>query len=127
MRAFRRSFCTIAIIGTLASVMLAPIVTPATEAAGPLDQINHLIVIYQEQYQIDGGKMDKYAAWSPNPGLVLGYYDSTFFPEGQLAQQFTMADNFFHAAFGASFLNHFWLICACTPTWSNAPASKLIQ
>ena len=44
-------------------------------------------------------------------------------PEGKLAQQYTMADNFFHAAFGGSFLNHFWLICACTPTWPNAPAA----
>jgi acid phosphatase len=82
---------------------------------------------YQEQYQIDGGKMDKFAAWSPNPGLVLGYYNSTFLPVGKLAQQYTLADNLFHAAFGGSFLNHFWLICACTPTWPNAPASKVIQ
>ncbi len=31
-----------------------------------------------------------------------------------------LADNFFHAAFGGSFLNHAWLICACTPVWPNA-------
>ena len=30
-------------------------------------------------------------------------------------------DNFFHAAFGGSFLNHFWLVCACTPDCPNAP------
>jgi phospholipase C len=48
-------------------------------------------------------------------------------PEGLLAQQYTMADNFFHAAFGGSFLNHQWLICACTPVWPNAPASKVAQ
>lgn len=82
---------------------------------------------YQEQYQIDGGKMDKFAAWSANPGLVMGYYDSTHLPEGALAQQYTLADNLFHAAYGASFLNHFWLICACSPTWPNAPASKIAQ
>src|SRR5262249_17971136 len=51
---------------------------------------------YQEQYQIDGGKMDKFAAWSDNPGLTLSYLDASNMPEGQLAQQYTMADNFFH-------------------------------
>ncbi|MGI8588730.1 MAG: alkaline phosphatase family protein [Chloroflexia bacterium] len=82
---------------------------------------------YQEQAMIDGGKMDKFAAYSPSPGLVLGYYDSTGLPEGRLAQQYTIADNFFHAAFGASYLNHQFLICACVPTWPNAPASKVAQ
>src|SRR5947209_10014813 len=43
---------------------------------------------------------------------------------GRLAQRFTLADNFFHAAFGGSFLNHFWLICACTPVWRDAPADQ---
>jgi phospholipase C len=82
---------------------------------------------YQEQYQIDGGKMDKFAAWSANPGLVLGFYDSTNLPVGKLAQQYTIADNFFHAAFGASFINHMWLISAASPEWPDAPASKVIQ
>jgi len=59
---------------------------------------------YQEQYQIDGGKMDKFVAWSDAAGLVMSYYDATNMPEGKLAQQFTMLDNFFHAAFGGSFL-----------------------
>lgn len=82
---------------------------------------------YQEQYQIDGGKMDKFVAWSDAAGLALSYYDATNLPEGRLAQQYTLADNFFHAAFGGSFLNHFWLICACTPTWPKAPASQVAQ
>src|SRR4051794_24430347 len=76
---------------------------------------------YQEQLQIDGGKMDKFVAWSDAAGLVMSYYDAANMPEGKLAQQYTMADNFFHAAFGGSFLNHQWLICACTPVWPNAP------
>jgi phospholipase C len=78
---------------------------------------------YQEQNQIDGGRMDRFVSGSDNPGLVLSYYDATDMPEGQLARQFTMADNFFHAAFGGSFLNHVWLVCACTPTWPDAPAA----
>jgi len=82
---------------------------------------------YQEQAQIDGGKMDQFVARSPAAGLVMGYYDATNMPEGKLAQEYTLADNFFHAAFGVSYLNHFWLICACTPMWPNAPTSKVIQ
>ena len=33
-----------------------------------------------------------------------------------------LLDHFFHAAFGGSFLNHFWLVCACTPVYPDAPA-----
>ena len=82
---------------------------------------------YQEQYQIDGGKMDKFVAWSDAAGLVMSYYDATNMPEGKLAQQFTMLDNFFHAAFGGSFLNHQFLICACAPTWADAPSNIVAQ
>jgi phospholipase C len=48
-------------------------------------------------------------------------------PEGKLAQQYTLMDNFFHAAFGGSFFNHQFLICACAPKWSDAPASVVAQ
>jgi len=82
---------------------------------------------YQEQYQIDGGKQDKYVAWTDAGGLVMGYFDGSNMPEGQLAQQSTMADNFFHGAFGGSFLNHIYLVCTCAPTWPNAPASKVAK
>src|SRR5689334_25168524 len=82
---------------------------------------------YQEQQQIDGGKMDKFVAENQTDGLTLGYYNATVLPEGQLAKQYTMADNFFHAAFGGSLLNHFWLIAGTTPQWTNAPASMVAQ
>jgi len=82
---------------------------------------------YQQQYQIDGGKMDKFVAWTDAAGLTMSHYDATNMPEGKLAQQYTMADDFFHAAFGGSFLNHFWLICGCTPEWKSAPASAFAQ
>jgi phospholipase C len=82
---------------------------------------------YQHQHQIHGGRMDRFLAWSDNPGLVLSYYDATDLPEGRLARQYTIADRFFHAAFGGSFLNHFWFVCACTPVWPNAPASEIIS
>jgi acid phosphatase len=77
---------------------------------------------YQEQSQIDGGKMDKFATWSDNPGLVLSYFDASQMPEGKLAAQYTLADNTFHSAFGGSFLNHIWFVCACTPAFPNAPS-----
>ncbi|GAC1660011.1 MAG: acid phosphatase [Candidatus Elarobacter sp.] len=80
---------------------------------------------YQNFSQIDGGKNDKYVTWSDNPGLVLSYFDATNLPEGQLAAQYTLADNGFQSAYGGSFLNHQWLICACTPTFPNAPASAV--
>ena len=82
---------------------------------------------YQEQSQIDGGKMDKFIPSSNAGGLVMSYYDSTNLSEGKLAQQYTMADRFFHAAYGGSLLNHFWLICATTPRFPNAPASMVAQ
>jgi acid phosphatase len=71
--------------------------------------------------------MDKFVAWSDAAGLVMSYYDATNMPVGKLAQQFTLMDNFFHSAFGGSFLNHQFLICACAPTWPDAPASIVAQ
>lgn len=82
---------------------------------------------YQEQAQIDGGKMDKFVSGSSNGGLTMGYYDATQMPEGRLAQQYTLADNVFHAAFGGSMLNHFWLIGGATPKWANPPAASVAQ
>src|SRR6266571_819872 len=82
---------------------------------------------YQEQYQIDGGKMDRFVAWTDAAGLVMSYYDGTNMPEGKLAQQFTLMDNFFHAVFGGSFLNHQFLVCACAPKWPDAPANLVAQ
>ena len=82
---------------------------------------------YQEQQQIDGGKMDKFVAKNQSAGLALGYFNATVLPEGQLAKQYTLADNFFHAAFGSSLLNHFWLIAAATPQWPKAPANMVAK
>jgi acid phosphatase len=79
---------------------------------------------YQEQMQIDGGKMDKYAAYNSNSaGLSQGYYKTSLLPLLPLAQKYTLCDNFYHSAFGGSFLNHQWLIAVASPTFPNAPAS----
>jgi phospholipase C len=77
---------------------------------------------YHEQLQIDNGlletkngDLDKFVTWSDNPGLVLSYLDATDLPEGKLAQQYMLLDQFFHSAYGGSFLNHQWLIAAASP------------
>jgi len=69
-----------------------------------------------------GPPMSKYSAWSSNPGQVLCYNDEYSGGEGLLARQFVIADNFYHSAFGGSFLNHFWLVAARTPVWKASPS-----
>ncbi|HEY0746087.1 MAG TPA: acid phosphatase [Steroidobacteraceae bacterium] len=75
---------------------------------------------YEHQMQIDGGKNDGYAAWSDAGGLAMGYYDYSHSSLYALAREFVLADNFFQGAFGGSFLNHQYLICACAPEYPNA-------
>jgi phospholipase C/arylsulfatase A-like enzyme len=81
---------------------------------------------YHEQLQIDNGAlepstghMDQFVTWSDNGTLVMSYFDATNLPEGQLAQQYTLDDNFFHAAYGGSFLNHQFLVAAAAPPWEQ--------
>lgn len=78
---------------------------------------------YQEQFQIDGGKMDKYALYNTSAGLSQGYYKTSLLPLLGMAQKYTLCDNFYHSAFGGSFLNHMWLIAAASPVFPNAPSS----
>jgi phospholipase C len=78
---------------------------------------------YQEQQQIDGGKMDKFVQISDAKGLSMGYYHTSQLPLAAEAAKYALADNFFHSAFGGSFLNHQFLIAAAAPTFQNAPAS----
>lgn len=82
---------------------------------------------YHEQLQIDNNVLEpkisdlgKFVTWSDNPGLVMSYLDATDLPEGKLAQQYTLCDNFFHSAYGGSFLNHQWLVAANSPPWTAA-------
>jgi phospholipase C len=82
---------------------------------------------YQEQMQIDRGKMDKFALVSDAKGLVMGHYHTANLPLAAEAAQYTLCDNFFHAAFGGSFLNHIWLVAAASPVFPNAPASVVAQ
>src|SRR3954454_6229284 len=82
---------------------------------------------YQEQYQLDGGKQDRYTTGSDAIGLTQGYYDTPQLPLYKYLQEpahprYAIADDFFQSAFGGSFLNHQWLIAAATPTFPNPPA-----
>jgi phospholipase C len=78
---------------------------------------------YQEQLQIDGGKMDRFADVSNAKALTMGYYQTAGLPLAAVAREFTLCDKFFHAAFGGSFLNHIWLVAAATPTFPSAPSA----
>jgi acid phosphatase len=77
---------------------------------------------FENQMEIDGGKNDKFAAWADAGGLTMGHFDYSQSALYQLAQKYTLADEFFAGAFGGSFLNHQYLICACAPTYPHADA-----
>jgi acid phosphatase len=80
---------------------------------------------YQEQYQLHGGRQDRYVTGSDAAGLTVGTYDTRRLPIYRYLHRrghprYAIADRFFQAAFGGSFLNHQWLVAAATPVWPNA-------
>ena len=80
---------------------------------------------YQELYQLDGGAQNRYATGSDSAGMSMGVYNTRALPiytylHGGNHPHYAIADNFFQAAFGGSFLNHQWLIAAATPTVPGA-------
>lgn len=76
---------------------------------------------YWNVLQIAGGRLDGYVAWSDSGSLPMGYFDTTQLPLYPWAKQYTLLDNFFVSAFGGSFVNHVWLVCACMPRFPDAP------
>jgi acid phosphatase len=82
---------------------------------------------YQEQLQINGGKMDLFALYNNTKGFAMGYYKTHDLPLYELAKKYTLCDHFFHSVFGGSFLNHQWLIAAASPKFPNAPANIIAQ
>ncbi|WP_083385914.1 alkaline phosphatase family protein [Methylomonas sp. LWB] len=85
--------------------------------------LTHRFFIHQ--MQINAGRNDRFAQLSSAGGLTQGYYNLAGTALWQYAKEFTLADHFFQAAYGGSFLNHQWLICACTPRFDNAPDDML--
>ena len=82
---------------------------------------------YQNQEQINGGRNNRFVAMSNVGAWTMGYWDGSRMKLWQWAREFVLADHFFMAAYGGSFLNHQWLICACTPVDRGAPASARAQ
>lgn len=78
---------------------------------------------YQNRMQINGGRNDMFVAWTDVGSLVMGHYAPEDTYLDQLAREFTLTDRFFMSAFGGSNLNHFWLACACSPVFKEAPES----
>ena len=98
------------------SIEAAPINMPADMIAS-----SPIHAFYHNQEQINGGKNNMFAAMSTVGGWVMGYFDGSQLRVWQWAKEYTLADSFFMGAFGGSYLNHFWLICACTAQDTNAP------
>jgi phospholipase C len=92
---------------------------------GRLDQVlpSPIHAYYQNREQINGGKNNKFVAMSNVGAWVMGTFDGSKMKVWQWAKEYTLADHFFMGAFGGSFLNHQWLICACTPVDRGAPQS----
>jgi acid phosphatase len=82
---------------------------------------------YQEQYQLNGGRQNRYVTGSDAVGLAMGYYDTRRLPIYEYLHRrghpdYVISDRFFQAAFGGSFLNHQWLVAAATPVFYDARA-----
>ena len=83
---------------------------------------------YQEQWQVNGGKQNRYTAGSDAAGLTMGHYDTTKLPiyqylHGTDAPKYVVADNFYQGAWGGSFLNHQVLVAAQAPLFVDADTS----
>jgi phospholipase C len=84
---------------------------------------------YQEQYQLNGGRQNRYVTGSDAIGLTMGYYDTRALPIYKYLHApghpaYAVADDFFQGAFGGSFLNHQWLVAAATPVFPGATAAQ---
>ena len=69
---------------------------------------------------------------SDSVGMTMGYYDTTQLPiykylHGKGAPKYVIADRFFQAAFGGSFLNHQYLIAAAPPPQFPAATRRTAQ
>src|ERR1043166_6948160 len=88
---------------------------------------NPIHAFYHNQQQINGGRNNMFAPMSNVGGLVMGHFDGSGLRMWQWAKEYTLADHFFMAAFGGSYLNHQWLICPCTPRPPDAPKDALAR
>src|SRR4051794_36525434 len=80
---------------------------------------------YQEQYQLNDGRQNRYVTGSDAVGLTMGHYATRKLPIYRYLhrrghQHYRIADELFQGAFGGSFLNHQWLVAPPPPTRPNA-------
>jgi phospholipase C len=94
-----------------------PAVTLADKTASPVH------AFWTHARQINGGRNDRFVVEGNTGALPMGTFDGSGLKLWALAQRFTLADRFFQSAYGGSFLNHMWLVCACSPEFPNAPAA----
>src|SRR5437660_2049132 len=106
--------------GTLAALILViALASPnASMAQQGLAKIKTIVVIYVENRSFDHlygffPGANGIANASPDQKIQLDH-DAVPLP-------------FFMGAFGGSILNHFWLVCACTPRFSEAPESMRVR
>lgn len=78
---------------------------------------------YQHRAQINGGRNNAFVANTNVGALTMAHYDGSRLKLWQWAREFTLADHFFQASFGGSFVNHQRLVCACIPQMPEAPDS----
>ena len=100
--------------------------SPGAQPGGCTRDLVHRF--YQEQYQLNGGEQNRYVTGSDAVGLTMGTYATRRLPiyrylHSKDAPHYVVADRFFQAAFGGSFLNHQFLIAARAPLDTSAGAS----
>ena len=106
-----------------------PFQIDAPPVNGRMDEVlpSPIHAYYHNIEQINGGKNNKFVAMSTTGAWSMGYFDGSRMKLWQWAKEYTLADHFFMAAFGGSYLNHQWLVCACTAKDPGAPASARPQ
>src|SRR3954469_863219 len=88
---------------------------------------NPIHAYFHHREQINGGRNNRFVAASNVGAWTMGYFDGSQMRLWQWAKEYTLADHFFMGAFGGSYLNHLWLVCACTPRDEHAPATTRAQ
>ncbi len=78
---------------------------------------------FENQMQINQGKMDGFVAWSDAGAMVMSHVDYSISGLGKIASEFTIEDNYFQGTFGGDFLNYQYAVCACAPIYPNADLS----
>jgi len=114
---------------TMGNLPNAPFAIDRMNPAATIDVVTRGLThqFYTNRAQIHGGANDRFALLSDARGFSMGYYSASAMEHTNLwkaARNGVLFDNFFQGAFGGSFLNHIWLVCACAPVWPHPPASE---